>query len=61
MVGRHCPCKSGAMVGVFETQILGCAIDVVVGDKVDAFKVDGHVYFIAGVGIPAIKPYFVKR
>ncbi len=61
MIGGHGPGEGGTAVAGAEAQVGSCAIDFVVGHEVDTFQVDGHVDFIAGVGIPTIEPNFVKR
>ena len=61
-VGGHDPREGGQWAGVAETQCGGGAVHagacLVV--EPDAGEVDGHVDFVAGVGVEAVEPYFVE-
>ena len=61
VVGRHCPYKCGPWAGVAETEELRRAIDTVVLHQIDAIQIDGHVYFLAGIGVETIQPYLIER
>ena len=61
VVRRHHPSEGGTAVGGAEAQVGGCTIDIAVGEQIDALQVDGHVDFVASIGIVAIQPDFVER
>ena len=61
VVGRHRPVEVRRRHRAAESQILCRAVHAVAVwvEEPDAGKVDRHVYFLAGVGIVAIQPYFI--
>lgn len=61
VVWWHRPAEGRATMRGLESQIGGCAVDVAVGEQIDALQVDGHIYLVASVGIVAIQPNFVER
>ena len=61
VVGGHDPGEGGTQVGGAEAEILCRTIDFAVLYEIDAFEVDGHEDFFAGIGIVAVQPYFVER
>ena len=61
VVGRHGPVEVGRAHRAAETQVLCGAVYAVAVAVVEPYagKVDGHVDFLAGVGVVAVQPDFV--
>lgn len=61
-IGRHHPAPCGSPVGVAETQHGGSVVHTHAGTVVepDATQVDGHIDFVAGVGIVAVEPNLIE-
>ena len=59
VVGGNVPAKIGMRHAHTEAQVLRCVVHSCATDQPDALQVDGHVYLVACIGVPAEEPDFV--